>query len=441
MSVSLALLAGALACVVWRAGLIDSLQAAFVVNVAKGEVPLQSPQTWVGLLLIVTISASAGFFVGRVGARRSFLILGLGFLATVMGIATASVDKQFSPVHQGATAAIRPKSLLGEKYIAMTVGDADKPALSSGTRLPDSATQVNVELDQLINVFDQPTRDQLRTLINELGTGVAGQGRTTNETFQSGRQDLDNLAQVTDVLQQRDAELRRIVNSLTRLTQTLASDQQRANYPDLLRHSDVVLTALKQEDADVKQGIERMNQLFGEFDQGLSGRQNDLRQIFADLPQTLADLDALSVNLGAKGHRALPLVKEGAPGLIGGDLIFGSQPDKNVFTKDVFTRVMPTQGCFTINGRKTDTNGNVQDSGQPVGQVCTGAGQAPLPLGQLEQIICAAVPAGTLPVCGATAGGAHGAAAPNSRTQAQPSVPDTLATREAEREILGYLLQ
>lgn len=110
VSVGLALLAGVIACAVWRAGLIDSLQTAFVVSVAKGEVPLQAPQTWVGLLLIVTISASAGFFVGRVGARRSFLILGLGFLAMCAASLLVSrylkIDILFAPMALGSIAAV-----------------------------------------------------------------------------------------------------------------------------------------------------------------------------------------------------------------------------------------------------------------------------------------------------------------------------------------------
>ncbi|HEY3102393.1 MAG TPA: ATP-binding protein [Pyrinomonadaceae bacterium] len=110
VSLGLALLAGVAACAVWRAGLIDSLEAAFVVNVSRGEVPLQKPQTWLGLLLIVTISTSAGFFVGRVGARRSFLILGMGFLATCAASLLVSrylkIDILFAPMALGSTAAV-----------------------------------------------------------------------------------------------------------------------------------------------------------------------------------------------------------------------------------------------------------------------------------------------------------------------------------------------
>jgi signal transduction histidine kinase len=110
VSVGLAFMAGAVMCVVWRAGLIDSLQAAFVVSVGRGEAPLQSPQTWLGLLLIVSISSSAGFFVSRAGARRSFLILGLGFLTTAAASLIASrflkIDILFAPMAVGATAAV-----------------------------------------------------------------------------------------------------------------------------------------------------------------------------------------------------------------------------------------------------------------------------------------------------------------------------------------------
>jgi two-component system phosphate regulon sensor histidine kinase PhoR len=110
VSLGLAFLAGAATCAIWRAGLIDSLQSAFVVNVGPGEVPLQSPQPWLGLLLIVAISTSAGFFVSRAGARRSFLILGMGFLATAASSLIAArylkIDILFAPMALGAVGAV-----------------------------------------------------------------------------------------------------------------------------------------------------------------------------------------------------------------------------------------------------------------------------------------------------------------------------------------------
>jgi signal transduction histidine kinase len=110
VSVLLAFIAGVATCAVWRAGLIDSLQTAFVVNVARGETPLQTPQTWIALLLIVGVSVSAGFLVSRAGARRSFWILGLGFLAAAAASLLASsylkVDILFAPMAVGAVTSV-----------------------------------------------------------------------------------------------------------------------------------------------------------------------------------------------------------------------------------------------------------------------------------------------------------------------------------------------
>jgi len=110
VSLLLAFVAGVATCAVWRAGLIDSLQAGFVVGVAHGEAPLQTPQTWIGLLLIVGVSVSSGFLVSRAGARSSFWILGLGFLASAAASLLASrylkVDILFAPLAIGSIGAV-----------------------------------------------------------------------------------------------------------------------------------------------------------------------------------------------------------------------------------------------------------------------------------------------------------------------------------------------
>ena len=79
-------------------------------SVARGETPLQTPQTWLGLLVIVGVSMSAGFFVSRAGARRSFWILGLGFLVTAAASLLTSrywkIDILFAPSALGAVTSI-----------------------------------------------------------------------------------------------------------------------------------------------------------------------------------------------------------------------------------------------------------------------------------------------------------------------------------------------
>jgi signal transduction histidine kinase len=110
VSLGLAMSAGLAACAAWRVGLIDSLQTAFVVNVPLGETPLLAPETWLAILLIVVVSTLSGFFVGRLGARRSFLFLGLGFLVMCSSSLAISrylkIDILFAPMALGSMVAV-----------------------------------------------------------------------------------------------------------------------------------------------------------------------------------------------------------------------------------------------------------------------------------------------------------------------------------------------
>jgi len=110
VSLLVSLAAGLLTFAIWRTGVIDSLQAAFIIKPHGGEVALQTPQTQIGLLLIVGLSISAGFLVARAGARRSFWILGAGFLITAAASLLVSgllrVDILFVPLAMGAATAV-----------------------------------------------------------------------------------------------------------------------------------------------------------------------------------------------------------------------------------------------------------------------------------------------------------------------------------------------
>ena len=109
ISLLLSLAAGLVTCAVWRAGLIDSLQAAFIINAQHGEA-LQTPQIRIALLLIVGASLSAGFLVARAGARRSFWLLGIGFLltagASLLISAFLKIDILFIPLATAVIAAV-----------------------------------------------------------------------------------------------------------------------------------------------------------------------------------------------------------------------------------------------------------------------------------------------------------------------------------------------
>src|SRR5581483_3140302 len=122
-------------------------------------------------------------------------------------IATISVDSDHAPVHIDASVDVRPKSLLGKKYIALDPGQR-RQTLDPGSKLKPAAVTRSTELQDVFNTFDQPTRDKLQVVIDELGGGVAGVGQVQNQGIAYGAQDLNDLSAIADTLAQKDQELK-----------------------------------------------------------------------------------------------------------------------------------------------------------------------------------------------------------------------------------------
>ena len=185
--------------------------------------------------LVVPLDSADGLYPGsdvliagaRAGSVRDISVEGAQTLVTI------AVDDAYAPVHADATVTVRPKSLLGEKYMALDPGRSDK--LQSGTRLPHEQVARAVDLQDVVNSLDQPTREKLRTLVIALGGGLAGRGLDTNQTITYGRQDLDHLAAITDTLAARDRDLQTVIQGLDQVTAELAKSDRRQQLGELIK--------------------------------------------------------------------------------------------------------------------------------------------------------------------------------------------------------------
>src|SRR6185295_18695606 len=96
----------------------------------------------------------------QVGGRRVGSIRDITLTDDNQAEIGIAVDDDFAPLHEGTTATIRATSLSGiaNRYIALTPGPNSRPALPGGTRLGTDATTSIVDLDQLFDAIDPPTR-------------------------------------------------------------------------------------------------------------------------------------------------------------------------------------------------------------------------------------------------------------------------------------------
>ena len=199
-----------------------------------------------------------------------------------------SLDPAHAPVHNDATITLRPKSLLGEKYLDLDPGNGSAPALDQGSTIPSTQVKTSTDLQDVINTFDAPTRAKLQIVIDNLGGGLAGQGVNNNETIRYGTQDLTDLAQIATTLQQRDQQLQTVIQALDSVTTELAQSDKRQALGQLIANSDALIKNLSQQDAEIKIALAETNAALSKTNAAFQGTQGNLASIFAQTP-TLVD--------------------------------------------------------------------------------------------------------------------------------------------------------
>jgi phospholipid/cholesterol/gamma-HCH transport system substrate-binding protein len=92
---------------------------------------------------------------------------------------TIHVDSSLTPLHEGTVAQVRVPSLatVTNRYVALTPGPNNAPALAAGATLPASATREVTDLDQLFNTLNPKTRTGLQQVIQGFAEQYAGASR------------------------------------------------------------------------------------------------------------------------------------------------------------------------------------------------------------------------------------------------------------------------
>ena len=95
-------------------------------------------------------------------------------------IVSMAIDSGGQPIHADATLAILPRLVLeGNFYVRIDPGTPSSPVLRSGGLIPERHTSVPVQIDQVLDTFDLPTRDALQQSIRGLAAGLGAAPRST----------------------------------------------------------------------------------------------------------------------------------------------------------------------------------------------------------------------------------------------------------------------
>jgi virulence factor Mce-like protein len=134
-----------------------------------------------------------------------------GTSVAVLGL---KLERDQMPLPTDSTLLIRTKSALGLKYVELTRGRSDE-GFGDGDTMPlSAATPAPVEFDEFVNMFDDETREAMRTNLDGFGTAFAGRGVSINQAIAAFRPLLTDIVPVAQNLSSPDTNLKRFIASL-----------------------------------------------------------------------------------------------------------------------------------------------------------------------------------------------------------------------------------
>jgi ABC-type transporter Mla subunit MlaD len=225
----------------------------------------------------------------RIAGAPVGTIASLGVTADKKAAVTLEVDNSgFTPFHADAHCAIRPQSLIGEKYVDCNPGSVSAPALTriasgpgAGTYLlPVTQTTSPVDTDIVQNIYREPVRQQFSLILNELGTALAARGSDLNAVIHRADPALGYTDQVLQILARQNRQLAL-----------------------LARDSDAVLTPLARDRRAISDFVVQANTT----SVASAARANDISQSFRLLPGFLRQLRPLMADLGGLADQGTPL--------------------------------------------------------------------------------------------------------------------------------------
>jgi len=228
---------------------------------------------------------------------------------TNAALLTLELKDSALPIHQDATAKIRPRIFLeGNFFVDLQPGTPGSPDIPSGGTLKITQTSTPVQLDQVLTSLQSDSRDDLKRLLNGLNAALnakptaaddrdadpATRGKTGAEAFNAALDDIPAGERSTAVV----------------LDALLGTEPDR-DVSRLIRGTAATATALDEHEAQLKDLITNFNDTMATF----AGESTNLRASIRQLAPTLRNANAAFNSLNAAFPPTRAFAKEILPGV------------------------------------------------------------------------------------------------------------------------------
>lgn len=200
--------------------------------------------------------------------------------------AVLQIDPRYAPRPANSRAILRQKSLLGETYVELSLGNAHGPMLHDGAQLRQAQIEPTVQLDQILNSFDPKTRLAFETWMQDDGIAFTNRGQAFNDALAELYPFAGNVSNVLAVLE-RDSSA----------TSTLLADGGQ------------VLSAISHNPAQLQGLIRNANTVFATT----AGRDQDLAAAVKAFPAFLRSTRQTLQTVKSFAGQTKPLIDELKP--------------------------------------------------------------------------------------------------------------------------------
>lgn len=234
----------------------------------------------------------------------------IGSIEVEKGIAKVGLvlDDEVLPLHEDATARVRPVGLLGERFVELDRGTPEAGVLADGDSLPLGQTSRATDLDEVLNMVDAPTGTALSMLVTTLGQGMLGQGKNADRAIKALAPALQDTDRFAGILADQNAVLQQLVDSVTPVAEQLAVDDGK-RLDTLVDAADRTLSATARNDVALGETLERLPVALREARStlaALTGAAGSTAPVLAALRPVTQNLVEISDELTAFNRSAGP---------------------------------------------------------------------------------------------------------------------------------------
>lgn len=165
-----------------------------------------------------------------------------------------AIDDEYAPLRAGTTARIKWASVLGTRMIELLPGAKTNPEMPSGHLVTGNAEAVDI--DELLDTLDAPTRKQLQILVGQLNKTLAGTKPDLRTTLAKAGPTVKAIADLLNAVAQDGPALKKIIKELHGVTSNVSAND--ADLAGSIKNLDTLTAQIADRQTELSQSIDKL---------------------------------------------------------------------------------------------------------------------------------------------------------------------------------------